>query len=84
MEPVRAGVPALIGPGCSNFADLVPPLVEAGCLEIADATVLGEKVLAALTKAPLRSGPKAPLPEALRGALDRTWDLIAPHLPPVG
>ena len=84
LEPVRAGVPALIGPGCSNFADLVPPLVEAGCLEIADATVLGEKVLAALTKAPLRSGPKAPLPEALRGALDRTWDLIAPHLPPVG
>ncbi len=84
LEPVRAGVPAFIGPGYSNFSDLVPPLVEAGCLEVADATVLGEKVMAALAKAPLRPGPEAPLPEAMTGALERTWGLIAPHLPPVG
>ncbi len=84
LEPVRVGVPTLMGPGCANFEDLVPPLLEAGRLEVVEAAALAKRTLAALVKAPLRSGTTAPLPPALTGALDRTWSLIAPHLPPVG
>ena len=81
LEPVRAGIPTIIGPGFSNFEDLVPPLVAAGRLEVVEAEGLGARVLAALEAAPLRPGPSAPLPESLAGALDRTWTLIAPLLP---
>lgn len=81
LEPVRAGVPTLIGPGFSNFEDLVPPLVEAGRLEVVEAERLGPRIQRALATAPLRPGPGTLLPESLTGALDRTWDLIAPHLP---
>jgi len=84
LEPVRAGVPTLMGPGCANFEDLVPPLLEAGRLEVVAAAALAEQTRAALVKAPLRPGTTVPLPPALTGALDRTWSLIAPHLPPVG
>lgn len=83
LEPVQAGVPTLVGPGFANFADLVPPLREAGRLRVVEAANLAGEVRAELTGAPLRPGPTAPLPEALRGALERTWTLIAPHLPAV-
>ena len=81
LEPVRAGMPTLIGPGFSNFEDLVPPLVEAGRLEVAPREQLEARLLAALAAVPLRPVPGLPLPAALSGALDRTWALIAPHLP---
>jgi 3-deoxy-D-manno-octulosonic-acid transferase len=84
LESVRAGVPTLIGPGFSNFEDLVPPLVEAGRLEVVEAERLGARIQGALAAASLRPGPTAPLPESLTGALDRTWELIEPMLPPVG
>jgi len=84
LEPVRAGLPTLIGPGFSNFEDLVPPLVEAGRLVVVDAAQLEARVLVALATSPLRPGPAEGLPEALTGALDRTWALIAPYLPPIG
>ena len=82
LEPVRAGLPTLIGPGCANFGDLVPPLLQAGLLVIAEVNILEALTRAALAGVPLRPGgrPQA-LPESLRGALDRTWGLIAPHLP---
>lgn len=83
LEPVRAGLPTLIGPGYSNFEDLVPPLVEAGQLEVVPMEHLENQILAALGRAPLRPGSAPPLPAALSGALDRTWALIAPHLPMV-
>jgi len=84
LEPVQAGVPTLIGPGFANFADLVPPLREAGRLQVVEAVDLEREVRARLADSPLRPPPAQPLPESLRGALDRTWALIAPHLPPVG
>lgn len=80
LEPVRMGVPALVGPGFANFEDLVPPLRDAGLVQVVPAAALGPALAAALEAAPLRSGSQAPLPEALRGTLDRTWSLLAPHL----
>ena len=84
LEPVRVGMPTLVGPGFANFQDLVPPLVASGQVEPVTAGQLAERLRAALDKASLRPGPPAPLPEALTGALDRTWNLIAPHLPSAG
>jgi len=83
LEPVRAGLPTLIGPGFSNFEDLVAPLVAAGRVAVVDLAGLEACLLATLAQAPRRPGIAAPLPEALAGALDRTWALIAPHLPRV-
>jgi len=82
LEPVQAGVPTIIGPGYANFSDLVPPLLKTGCLEVSDGADLAATTWAALARAPLRPGPAVSLPQALTGALDRTWRLIAPHLPP--
>ena len=84
LEPVRAGVPTLLGPGFANFQDLVPPLVASGQVEPVAAGQLAERLRTALGRASLRPGPATPLPEALRGALDRTWNLISPLLPPAG
>ncbi len=84
LEAVRAGLPTAMGPGYANFEDLVQPLRLAGRLEVVAANGLAPWLLAILHQAPLRSAGPTPLPEALTGALDRTWALIAPHLPPVG
>jgi 3-deoxy-D-manno-octulosonic-acid transferase len=84
LEPVRAGVPTVIGPGFSNFEDLVRPLLEAGRLEVLAGEDLGTWILAALARTPLRSPGARPLPESLAGALERTWALLAPFLPPRG
>jgi len=81
LEPVRAGLITLLGPGCANFGDLVPPLVSAGLLEIVEIPALETRILAALAGAPLRPSAPGVLPECLQGALDRTWGLIAPYLP---
>ena len=81
LEPVRAGLPTLIGPGFSNFEDLVAPLVAAGRVEVVDLAGLEASLLATLAQAPRRSGTSVPLPDSLAGALDRTWALIAPQLP---
>lgn len=82
LEPVLAGVPTAIGPGFSNFEDLVPPLLDAGRLDRVEASALAAWMIRRLHDAPLRPGVAAPLPEALAGALDRTWALLAPYLPP--
>ncbi|HJV49547.1 MAG TPA: glycosyltransferase N-terminal domain-containing protein [Geothrix sp.] len=84
LESVRVGLPTLLGPGYANFEDLVPPLLQAGRLQVVEADRLEGEVLSALEKAPLRPTPGPALPEELAGALDRTWALMTPHLPPVG
>jgi 3-deoxy-D-manno-octulosonic-acid transferase len=81
VESVRAGLPTVIGPGFSNFEDLVAPLVAAGRLTVVDLAELEASLLAHLAHVPLRPSAVAPLPEPLAGALDRTWALIAPQLP---
>lgn len=84
LEPIRAGVPTAIGPGFANFEDLVGPLRAAGRLEVVEAAGIQAWVSATLAQAPLRPAGTLPLPESLAGALDRTWSLMAPLLPPVG
>lgn len=83
LEPARAGLPTLVGPGYANFGDLVPPLCEAGLVRVVPAAGLAAAVLEALREAPLRPAPGGGrLPETLSGALDRTLGLLDPHLPP--
>lgn len=84
LEPVQAGVPTLLGPGFANFEDLVPPLLAAGRIEVVAAEALVGRLGEVLTAAPLRPRGAAPLPPALQGALERTWGLLAPHLPRTG
>jgi 3-deoxy-D-manno-octulosonic-acid transferase len=81
LEPVRAGVPTLIGPGFQNFEDLAEPLLQVGAIEVVPAEELASRILAALAAAPLRPTGVGLLPPSLSGALDRTWDLIGPFLP---
>jgi 3-deoxy-D-manno-octulosonic-acid transferase len=80
LEPVRAGVPALVGPGFANFGDLVPPLREAGLIQVVEAPDLPRALAETLASAPLRPQGPLPLPESLRGTLDRTLGLLASHL----
>ena len=83
MEPVCAGVPALIGPGFANFEDLVPPLLEAGLVQVVPPLDLGPALIQTLAAAPLRPSGAVSLPEGLRGALDRTLGLLEPWLAPL-
>lgn len=85
LEPVRWGIPTLAGPGAANFQDLLQPLVRAGRVSLVSGEKLRGALRGALREAPLRGpgldlGP--PLPDELRGALDRTWELLTPLLPP--
>lgn len=82
LEPVRAGVPAILGPGFANFDDLVPPLRDAGRVRVVGEEDLASALREALAAAPLRPRPGGPpLPPLLAGALDRTLALLTPHLP---
>ncbi len=84
LEPVRWGVPTRVGPGFDNFRDLVEPLQAAGLLQV----MVPEALLGALEHdlvgAALRPGYSAEppeLPEALRGALGRTCQILKIFLP---
>ncbi len=81
LEPVRAGVPTLMGPGYANFEDLVPPLQAAGLLQVVALADLGGALATVLAQAPLRPRQPGLLPAALTGALDRTLNLVTPYLP---
>jgi 3-deoxy-D-manno-octulosonic-acid transferase len=85
MEPVRWGLPTLIGPGFANFEDLVNPLRDAGLLEVIAGDQLQEALSRLLRSVPLRSDPAKPpqLPAALGGALDRTCKVLWEILPAV-
>lgn len=82
LEPVRLGVPTLLGPGFTNFDDLVPILREAGRLRVVPEPELTEAILEGLASVPLRPASGTALPAALVGALDRTLALLEPFLPP--
>jgi 3-deoxy-D-manno-octulosonic-acid transferase len=84
LESIRAGVPTLLGPGFANFGDLVPSLREAGLLQVVETPDLAVALVEALAAAPLRPMGKVPLPEGLRGTLDRTLALLEPHLAALG
>jgi 3-deoxy-D-manno-octulosonic-acid transferase len=83
LEPIYWGVPTLIGPGFANFEDLVLPLLDAGCLEIADANKIAETALLLLQRFGAKgSGQSAiKIPRQLQGCLQRTWDCLEPFLP---
>ncbi len=85
LEPARFGMPVLLGPGYSNFEDLVGPLLESRSVQVVSESALAGVVLDVLKQAPLRPAfsperPPAPL-AGLLGALDRTWGLLEPLLP---
>jgi 3-deoxy-D-manno-octulosonic-acid transferase len=88
LEPVVWGLPTLLGPGYANFEDLVTPLLAAGMVRAVPAEQLGGALAAALDGAvaghslrPGVRGRSAALPEALSGALDKTWKLLADAIP---
>jgi 3-deoxy-D-manno-octulosonic-acid transferase len=83
LEPVRWGLPTLIGPGYENFQDLVEPLLAEDFLRVVPAQELAEALGKALAQTPLRPGFRQdppPLPEALRGALGRTCSILKKFL----
>jgi 3-deoxy-D-manno-octulosonic-acid transferase len=84
LEPVRWGIPTLIGPGYVNFEDLVGPLRSAGRLKVVGESELMAEIQSILEAAPARGAgwdTKAILPEGLSGALEKTWTLLQPFLP---
>jgi 3-deoxy-D-manno-octulosonic-acid transferase len=84
IEPLYWGVPTLIGPGYTNFEDLVKPLLEAGCLHVVRSEDLGKQILHILTQTDLdeQRANSIKIPECLQGCLQRTWSYLAPYLPP--
>lgn len=84
IEPVRWGIPTLIGPGFRNFEDLVDPLLAGGRLKVVEESELVAQIQAALESAPVRGlgwDEISSLPDGLSGALEKTWSLIRPFLP---
>jgi len=84
LEPVRWGVPTLLGPGFRNFEDLVLPLQAAGLVEVTPAESLSGRVGAILARGVLRpadSSNPVPYPESLTGALGKTVEFLRTILP---
>ncbi len=82
LEPLRFGVPTLVGPGYRNFEDLVEPLLGRSDLRLVEAGALEAEVGNILSKAPLRSsGAPDPGLAVLMGATDRALGLMDPLLP---
>lgn len=83
LEAARWGIPTFVGPGYTNFEDLVEPLQGAGLVTIATAEALEEQVGALLEVTGLRPGTAlVELPADLRGALERTCAILGEVLPP--
>ena len=84
LEPVRWGVPTLIGEGFANFLDLVEPLKAAGQVKVVSRENLFSTVAVELARTQLRPGfsaREAPLPESLRGALVKTCTFLKKFMP---
>jgi 3-deoxy-D-manno-octulosonic-acid transferase len=82
LEPLRFGVPTLIGPGYENFRDLVEALGESELLRTVPETELRTRVEALLSGSPLRgSGRPDPALVPLMGATARTLALLRKVLP---
>jgi len=86
LEPAAFGVPVVFGPHMHNFAAISEMLLGAdAALQVPDAQGLGEVVLRWLGDASERTrigenGRR--VVEANRGALERTWRMVADLLPP--
>ena len=86
LESARWGMPTLLGPGYSNFEDLVLPLKAAGLVSITASEELGDRILQVLRR--VASGQvglrpdstPAPLPPELSGALARSCKELKPWL----
>ncbi|HLO65473.1 MAG TPA: glycosyltransferase N-terminal domain-containing protein [Holophaga sp.] len=86
LEPVRFGLPTLLGPGFANFEDLVLPLREAGLVQVVEGAALAEEIARLLDAAPLRpalAGIPVAYPESLTGALGKTINILKNCLPSV-
>ena len=84
LEPVRWGLPTLLGPGFANFEDLVLPLREAGLVEVIPAGGLAGAMTASLAVGVLRpadSSKPVSYPESLTGSLDKTFKFLKTILP---
>jgi len=79
LEPLRWGVPTLIGPGFENFEDLVFPLREAGLLQVVEVDALETEIRRIFERGPQGKAP--PLPMALQGAVERTMTILKEVLP---
>ena len=85
LEPVRFGLPTLVGPGFANFADLVLPLQASGLLEVVSAEALAARTAELLETTPLRPAAIAhavPYPDGLAGALEKTVSFLTNYIPP--
>jgi len=83
LEPLRWGVPTLIGPGFKNFMDLVEPLSGHDLLRVTESEALAgtlHEVLQAATLRPQAPWGTAPLPPELCGTLDRTLTHLEAYL----
>jgi 3-deoxy-D-manno-octulosonic-acid transferase len=86
IEPIAVGVPTLIGPHTFNFADASAHAIAAGAaLRVRDAGELIVNVAALLRDSAARTAMReraTAFCAAHRGAADRLWAWLAPHLPP--
>jgi 3-deoxy-D-manno-octulosonic-acid transferase len=85
LEPVRWGLPTLLGPGYANFTDLVEPLRAAGLVATVPAGELANRLATLLATSPLRPGSlglRVPYPEGLAGSLEKTAFFLKNCLPP--
>jgi 3-deoxy-D-manno-octulosonic-acid transferase len=85
LEPVRYGLPTLVGPGFANFEDLVVPLRAAGLVEVVAGGQLPERASRLLEDLPFRpaeGGEPVPYPEGLAGSLGKTVDFLKKCIPP--
>lgn len=82
LEPLRFGVPTLIGPGFRNFEDLVEPLLGRSALRVVEAGELPATAGNLLASLPLRgAGEPDPALALLMGATDRVLAVLDPLLP---
>lgn len=82
LEPLRFGVPTLIGPGYENFRDLVEALGDSALLSVVPEADLRVRAEALLRGTPLRgSGRPDPGLVPLMGATARTLALLRKVLP---
>jgi 3-deoxy-D-manno-octulosonic-acid transferase len=88
LEPAAFGVPVVFGPHMHNFAAISTMLLEAEAAEqVRDSGALCDVVARLLGDASERArlgenGRR--VVEANRGALERTWQMVAELLPPAG
>ncbi|MBI4912106.1 MAG: hypothetical protein HY823_05170 [Acidobacteria bacterium] len=85
LEPLRWGVPTWIGPGYSNFLDLVGPLLGQGLVEVHEEREIRTMPESVFSSFPLRGsglGSLEPrMPPEFSGALEKTWGLLREFLP---